>query len=97
MVWLYGKSGSRIPGEHDRLNCLAASKASSGDIAAMLFGVGMPYYARPRVGQSWFVIPKAPLATYRIEEVHGLVFMNGQESFPAGRSDLGGTRQQIDR
>ena len=84
-------------GECDGLNCLAASKASSGDLAAILFGVGMPYYTNPRDGQFWLVVPETPLAMYRVEEVHGLVFMNGQESLLAGRSNLKTTRQQIVR
>jgi hypothetical protein len=74
---------------------LAASKASSGDFAAMLFGVGMPYYVEPRVGQSRLAVPGTPGATYRVEQVHGLVFMNGQESSLAGSSDLKTTRQEI--
>jgi hypothetical protein len=69
---------------------LAASKASSGDFAAMLFGVGMPYYKKPGVGR--LAVPKTTLATYRIEQVHGLVFMDGQKSLLAGRSDLKTTR-----
>ena len=93
----YSQKMFRNPGELDGLNCLAASKASSGDLAAMLFGVGIPYYANPRDGKSWLAIPETPFATYRVEEVHGLVFMNGQESLLAGRSDLKTTRQQIVR
>ena len=54
----------------------------------MLFGVGMPYYARPGDCQSRLVVPETPRATYRVEQVHGLVFMNGQESLLAGSSDL---------
>ena len=63
-------------GEQDGLNCLAASKASSGDFAAMLFGVGMPYCGNPRDGQPLLVVPETPVATYRVKEVHRLIFMN---------------------
>ena len=47
------RKGVGVWEECDGLNCFAASKASSGDFAAMLFGVGMPYCAGPRVGESW--------------------------------------------
>ena len=48
------RSGESPRGYEERhgLNCLAASKASSGDFAAMLFGVGMPYYTKRWVSKS---------------------------------------------
>ena len=68
-------------------NCLAASKASSGVFAAMLVGVGMPYYAQAR---RFATSPKTRRAerTYRVEEANGLVLVDGQEAFLTGRDGL---------
>ena len=63
------------PGGTYGLKCFAASKASSGDFTAVLFSVGVPYYTKPKEGQSRSVVPEAPPATYQVEEVHRLVFM----------------------
>ena len=59
----------RDPEECDGQKFFAASKAS-GDFAAVLFSVGMPYYAKPKDGQSRSVVPETPPATYQVEEVH---------------------------
>jgi hypothetical protein len=76
MVWLYRQEKFWGSEERNGLNCLAASKASSGDFAAMLFGVGIPYYTITGVGESQLTIPNFPLTTHRVEQVHGLVLMD---------------------
>ena len=67
---MYGQEIFWDPEERDRPKCFVASKASSGDFAVVLFSIGMPYYAKPKDGQSWSVIPETLPATYQVEEVH---------------------------
>jgi hypothetical protein len=55
---------------------LNASMASLGDFAAMPFGVGTPYWCRQSKKRT-MKCSREGASAYRIEKIHGLVFMDG--------------------
>ena len=71
---------------------LKASTASLGDFAATPLGVGTPY---------WWVVTESELnneekaATYGVEKIHGLVFVDGEEAPLTRRCGLGAEAGQL--